>query len=99
LEKLKELNSDCDYPYKSEILLYMDRKNLYNKKNCLVGLFKSENRFMNILDINAADSIRFEYNCLRIKEDAIKSGQSVPVNYIPKKYPYNFFCSKKYQLD
>lgn len=97
IARLEKLNVNCDYPYKSDILFYMDR-NCSVKGYTIAGLYGPD-RFIKIPNINTVDSIRFEFNQLRIKEDSYKNGEIVPSNYIPHKYPDNYFCSKKYQFD
>lgn len=97
IDKLKDLNKSCEYPYKSDILYYMDR-NTSIRGYTLAGLYGLD-RFIRLPNINIVDSIRFEYNQLRIKEDAYKNGDIVPDNYSPLKYPANYFCSDKYKFD
>jgi hypothetical protein len=77
----------------------MDRQKYYENKTNISGLCcRKIDRFMVIEDINKADSIRFIYNQIRIKEEALPT-DNVPAGYKPMPYPKNYFCLKKYHFD
>ena len=98
--KLTALNALGDYALKSQILFFKDRQSTYNGRKTLTGAFGERNRYGDIVNIKAADSIRFQYNLLRIKDEAPSYPSStVPAAYSAGRYPNNYFCLKKYGLD
>ena len=99
-DKLTELHTSCNYVYKSQILFLKEREKLFNNLKTQVGGIGGKDRYANILYVNKADSIRLEYNMLRIKDEAKGfPGNTIPDGYKPIAYPKNFFCLKKYHLE
>ena len=94
------LNKTCDFPEKSAILVFMEKKKYCLEQKSLCGKWGgSMNKiYMEIEDINKADSIRFLYNDIRIKEEALPSS-TIPKEYKSLPYPKNYFCLKKYHFD
>jgi hypothetical protein len=97
LDKLEEFANSCEYR-KCDILVLKDRQKYIKEKKTNCGLFGSGQRYLNIEDINKADSIRFAYNRLRLKEEAASWNGKLPANYKPRSYPKNYFCLKKYEI-
>ncbi len=96
LQKLEEFNKYCDYN-KFDILMLKDRQMYINEKKNTAGLFGSGERYLYIKDVGKVDSIRFEYNCVRLKDEADTWGGKLPDNYKPRPYPINYFCLEKYK--
>ena len=94
--KLEGLNKQCNFPEKSKILFLKDRQYLYNNKKSLCGLMGHGSQF-EIEHIDDADSIRFSYNQIRLKE--FFANDSLPKEYKPIPYPDNYFCLKKYHIE
>jgi tetratricopeptide (TPR) repeat protein len=98
LNKLEELSRTCDYQ-KSDVLFLKDRQKYYNDRKSYCGLIGSGQRYLKIEDISKADSIRFEYNLVRLKEEAAMWSGELPKEYKPRPYPEHYFCLKKYQIE
>ncbi len=93
--RLAELNTQCEFPQKSQILFLRERYARRNGGITKAGVMVGDNRFMNVADITKADSIRLQHNMLRIQEER-RPGEEVSKNYVPMPYPKNYFCLKKY---
>jgi len=93
-KKLEELNKTCNLPDKSRILFYKERQ-MWEHDKGYCGLWGGLNKIENI---NKADSIRFLYNQVRLKEQVAGRKQILPKEYNPTPYPKNYFCLKKYQI-
>ena len=98
LQYLRDLNNSCDYILKSQILFFMERQKFFHNQKTRAGLLGRKNKYIAIEDIHKADSIRFSYNQIRIKEEA-SPRDSIPKEYKPIPYPKNYFCLKKYHFD
>ncbi len=97
--KLREFSNKCEFQ-RSSLLFLMDRQKYNNDKKSYCGLIGAGQRFLNIEDISKADSIRFAYNQLRLKEEAAywDGKLKLPPDYKPRPYPKNYFCLKKYEI-
>jgi len=98
INKLLFFNSNCDYPEKSEIFFYKERKLLFTEGYTLAGVPNTLNKYSNIKNVLIADSLRIENNCLRLSEDSKIFNQAIPDNYIPMQYPNGYFCTNKYKF-
>ena len=94
-ELLNTMNESCTFPCKSLLIFMIDRQQYGKSRKTFCGTFGPD-RFRTIEDVSKADSIRFRYNLLRIKEDATPA--EIPPGYKPSAYPSNYFCLKKYGL-
>lgn len=105
--KLSKLNEQCNFPQKSTILFLKDRQKYYKERKDCCGLIGSTERYQSIENINEADSIRFLYNQIRLKEEvsgndstSIKNRQQLDARgYKPTPYPKNYFCNEKYHFE
>lgn len=97
INKLKEFSDQCKYQ-RSSLLFLMDRRKYYYDKKSYCGLIGAGQRYLYIEDIGKADSIRFAYNQVRLKEEAASWGGELPPGYKPRPYPKNYFCLKKYEI-
>jgi len=94
LKKLTELNKSGSFPERSQILFLKDRQEYQNHRTSEAGAFCQY--YNSIRYGNKADSIRYEYNLVSLKDEANKYRKALPAGYSPQPYPQNYFCLKKY---
>lgn len=104
LDKLKQLNSNCEPISKRDILFFEDVRKTsleydyatQKAGKSFAGLYGYD-RYNNIEDLKKVDSIRFAHNLYRLQEDVI-APDTLPKGYVPAPYPKNYFCLEKYQI-
>ena len=106
--KLEYLNKTCNFPQKSIVLYLKDRQKLYKENKSCCGLTGYDAiRYTSIENVNIADSIRFTYNQIRLKEELTQNdtaskntlNELIRRGYKPVPYPNNYFCLKKYHFE
>jgi hypothetical protein len=94
--ELETLNNACNFVQKSKILFMKERQLYYNHRYSYCGLIGSGQRYLYIKDPAKTDSIRFQYNLLRLSDEAKLWNGTLPAGYQPSAYPKNYFCLKNY---
>ena len=88
---------------KSDIALLTDRRKRWvDQADMVYGLwnsFRERGVFGPIEQIETIDQRRFDYNLLRLKEQAQREGRALPDGYTPIPYPDNYFCHFPHQLN
>jgi tetratricopeptide (TPR) repeat protein len=97
-KELDKFSRACEY-LKSDLMLLLDRQKYIATKRTYCGLFGSGERYLSVVDVQKVDSMRFEYNRVRLLDEASANGMKLPVNYVARHYPKNYFCMKKYEVD
>ncbi|MBL7692075.1 MAG: hypothetical protein JNM41_10810 [Flavipsychrobacter sp.] len=97
-KELDKFSRSCEY-LKSDLILLLDRQKYTTSKQTLCGLFGSGERYLSVANVHNVDSVRFEYNRVRLLDEASVNGLKLPVNYVARQYPKNYFCMKKYEVD
>ena len=83
---------------KSIIAQFIDsRETFHHKRPQIYGRanYYKAKEFREIADIETIDSRRFNYNLLRLKEQAVIEKRTLPEGYIETEYPENYFCGYK----
>ena len=81
---------------KMRIALIQDRRDVWkHEKPQSLGLWnhwKDETTFSEIRDLHTVDDRRFEFNLLRLNEQAIIDERALPAKYTKSAYPSGYFC-------
>ena len=81
---------------KMRIALIQDRRDVWkHEKPQRLGLWnhwKDKNTFSEIRDLSTVDDRRFEFNLLRLNEQAIVDERALPTKYNKSAYPSGYFC-------
>ncbi len=98
--EIMEMASKTDNIRRSQIAQMKDgRMNNFLKSKQILGTsnnYRAE-EFKPIAQPEIVDSLRFEYNLLRLKEQADKENRKLPEGYHVFPYPENYFCG--YEFD
>jgi len=91
---LNQAIENCSYD-KSSLAQFIDRREVwYHKKEQIYGRWNSyrASEFKKIRDLKSIDIKRFDYNLLRLKEQALIEKRTLPNGYKEDSYPENYFC-------
>lgn len=95
-KKILEQASEAGDFKKGFIAMLTDRYNIRTRTNPQVyglwNLFTDRDKFTNLENVEDIDKRRFEYNLLRLKEQAKMENRKLPEGYKMLRYPAGYFC-------
>jgi len=85
-----------DFSYtKSALAQFKDRREVwYHKQPQIYGRWNSygAKEFKEFRELKKIDSRRFDYNLLRLQEQAVIENRTLPIGYKKESYPEKYFC-------
>jgi tetratricopeptide (TPR) repeat protein len=89
-----------EYSYRrSRLAQFIDRReNWHHERSQIYGTWNAygSNEFKAIADIEGVDHRRFQFNLLRIEEQAIIEDRNLPSKYKSDEYPDDYFCGYRF---
>ena len=90
-----------EFEYKrSNLAQFIDRREVWHhKRKQIYGTWNSygADEFDEITETEKIDENRFNYNLLRLKEQAVIEKRIIPNGYEERSYPENYFCGHTFK--
>lgn len=100
LKILNDAQKNCLFSSK-RIAIIQDRREVWKNESLQnLGMWNNwddKDKYSKIKNLKTVDSLRFEFNLLRLNEQSIIEKRKLPDGYNKSEYPSNYFCNYKFK--